>query len=92
MRSVKRVSDIISEISAASQEQSTGIEQVSQAVGNMDQMTQQNAALVEEAAAAAASLQEQAARLRDAVGAFRVGGQVGEPAFETKAAARAAVA
>ena len=55
-------------------------------------MTQQNAALVEEAAAAAASLQEQAARLRDTVGAFRVGGQMGEPAFETKSADRAAVA
>ena len=59
--SVKRVTDIMGEISAASQEQSAGIEQVNQAVTQMDEVTQQNAALVEQAAAAAESLQEQAA-------------------------------
>ena len=69
---MKRVSDIITEISAASQEQSTGIEQVGHAVGQMDQVTQQNAALVEEAAAAAQSLDEQASKLREMVGQFRM--------------------
>jgi methyl-accepting chemotaxis protein len=63
----------MSEISAASQEQSTGIEQVNQAVSQMDQVTQQNAALVEEASAAAHSMAEQAQALRDAVAVFRVG-------------------
>ncbi|WP_324780504.1 methyl-accepting chemotaxis protein [Thiobacillus sedimenti] len=71
--SVKRVTDIMSEIAAASQEQSAGIEQVNQAVGQMDEMTQQNAALVEEAAAAAESLQDQAAKLAEAVSVFRLG-------------------
>jgi methyl-accepting chemotaxis protein len=69
--SVKRVSDIISEIAAASREQSAGIEQVNQAITQMDQVTQQNAALVEEAAAAAGSLEEQAASLVDAVKVFK---------------------
>ncbi|MCO5396629.1 methyl-accepting chemotaxis protein [Ralstonia soli] len=69
---VKRVSDIMVEISAASDEQSAGIEQVNQAVNQMDQVTQQNAALVEEAAAAAESLTEQAKQLNEAVGAFRL--------------------
>ena len=72
--SVKRVTDIMSEIAAASHEQSAGIEQVNQAVGQMDEMTQQNAALVEEAAAAAESLREQAGRLAEAVSVFRVAG------------------
>ena len=63
------------EIAAASAEQSIGIEQVNQAVGQMDEVTQQNAALVEEAAAAAASLQEQAARLTRAVAVFSLQGQ-----------------
>ncbi|AOY91984.1 methyl-accepting chemotaxis protein [Cupriavidus sp. USMAA2-4] len=71
-QAVKRVSDIIAEIAAASGEQSAGITQVNQAVGQMDQVTQQNAALVEEAAAAAQSLDDQAAKLREAVGAFRL--------------------
>ncbi|WP_423192730.1 methyl-accepting chemotaxis protein [Cupriavidus sp. H18C2] len=73
-QAVKRVSDIIAEISAASQEQSAGIDQVGHAVGQMDQVTQQNAALVEEAAAAAQSLDEQAGRLRDMVGQFQMRG------------------
>ncbi|KAF1030063.1 MAG: Methyl-accepting chemotaxis protein II [Burkholderia plantarii] len=71
-RSISQVSDIIGEISAASEEQSTGIEQVSRAVTQMDEVTQQNAALVEQAAAAATSLDEQAGRLRNAVSVFRL--------------------
>jgi methyl-accepting chemotaxis protein len=70
--SVQRVSDIIGEITAAAAEQSDGIGQVNGAVNNLDQMTQQNAALVEQSAAAAASLKDQAMRLGQAVGAFRV--------------------
>ncbi|GIZ52818.1 methyl-accepting chemotaxis protein [Noviherbaspirillum aridicola] len=72
--SVKRVTDIISEISAASQEQTAGIEQINQAISQMDQVTQQNAALVEEASAAASSMQDQSAKLLQAVGAFKVRG------------------
>jgi methyl-accepting chemotaxis protein-1 (serine sensor receptor) len=74
--SVKRVTDIMSEIAAASHEQSAGIEQVNQAVGQMDEMTQQNAALVEEAAAAAESLREQAGKLAEAVSVFRIDGSL----------------
>jgi methyl-accepting chemotaxis protein-1 (serine sensor receptor) len=70
--SVKRVTDIMGEISAASEEQSSGIDQVNRAVSQMDEVTQQNAALVEEAAAAAGSLQEQAQRLAEAVAVFKV--------------------
>jgi len=66
------VTDIMAEISAASHEQSAGIEQVNQAIAQMDQVTQQNAALVEEAAAAAGSMQEQATTLAGVVGAFRL--------------------
>ena len=73
LTSVQRVSDIIGEISAASTEQSQGIGQVNQAVTQLDQMTQQNAALVEESAAAAESLKDQAARLAQAVAAFKLG-------------------
>jgi len=72
--SVKRVTDIMSEITAASQEQSSGIEQVNQAVTQMDETTQQNAALVEEAAAAAESLEEQAQNLSRAVNSFTTDG------------------
>ncbi|WP_076593531.1 methyl-accepting chemotaxis protein [Herminiimonas arsenitoxidans] len=72
VHSVKRVTDIMSEIMAASQEQSAGIEQVNQAIGQMDQVTQQNAALVEEAAAAAESLNEQAIKLAEAVSVFKL--------------------
>jgi methyl-accepting chemotaxis protein len=70
--SVQRVTDIMGEISMATQEQSTGIDQINMAVGQMDTVTQQNAALVEEAAAAAASLQEQAATLAEVVSVFRM--------------------
>jgi len=70
--SVQRVSDIISEITAASAEQSSGIDEVYKAVGQMDAVTQQNAALVEEAAAAAESMQNQASNLADVVSVFKV--------------------
>ncbi|WP_311240198.1 MULTISPECIES: methyl-accepting chemotaxis protein [unclassified Xanthomonas] len=70
--SVQRVTDIMGEISAASQEQSAGIEQVNQTITHMDETTQQNAALVEEATAAARSMEEQAAQLTDAVAIFRI--------------------
>ncbi|MCC7059282.1 MAG: methyl-accepting chemotaxis protein, partial [Burkholderiaceae bacterium] len=69
---IRRVTDIVGEITAASQEQSAGIEQVNQAVTRMDETTQQNAALVEEAAAAAESLEEQAGVLSSAVAKFRL--------------------
>ncbi|WP_435948104.1 methyl-accepting chemotaxis protein [Dryocola sp. BD586] len=69
---VRRVTDIMLEIAAASDEQSRGIQQVGQAINEMDNVTQQNASLVEEASAAAVSLEEQAARLTAAVGIFRM--------------------
>jgi methyl-accepting chemotaxis protein len=74
--SVQRVTDIIGEISAAASEQSQGIGQINGAVVQLDQMTQQNAALVEQSAAAAESLKEQAARLAGAVSGFRFGGEL----------------
>ncbi|MBC3860587.1 MCP four helix bundle domain-containing protein [Undibacterium jejuense] len=70
--SIKHVADIMSEITAASQEQSAGIEQVNLAIAEMDEMTQQNAALVEQAAAAAESMQEQAGALAQAVSIFKL--------------------
>jgi methyl-accepting chemotaxis protein len=74
--SIQRVSDIVSEITAATIEQSNGVQQVGDAVGQMDQVTQQNAALVEESAAAAGSLKEQAQQLVDAVAFFKLAGTV----------------
>jgi len=71
--SVKRVTDIMGEISVASHEQENGIEQINQAVSEMDAVTQQNAALVEEAAAAAQSLKEQSAHLAETVSVFNLG-------------------
>jgi len=70
--SIRRVTDIVAEISAASSEQSTGVAQVGEAVAQMDQTTQQNAALVEESAAAAESLKTQAHQLVDAVAVFKL--------------------
>ncbi len=72
VQSVKRVTDIMAEISAASQEQRGGIEQVNNAVTQMDKVTQQNAALVEEAAAAAKSMEDQTSAMTDMVGQFQV--------------------
>ncbi|WP_326535226.1 methyl-accepting chemotaxis protein [Pseudorhodoferax sp.] len=92
--SVRRVSDMIGEISAAANEQSEGIGQVNTAISNLDQMTQQNAALVEESAAAARSLGEQAASLAQAVAGFRTdsAGATGMAAVAPAARAPAAVA
>ncbi|HEY1091035.1 MAG TPA: methyl-accepting chemotaxis protein [Burkholderiaceae bacterium] len=70
--SVQRVTDIMAEISASTVEQSQGIGRVNSAVGQLDQMTQQNAALVEESAAAAESLKDQAQKLAEVVGSFRL--------------------
>jgi methyl-accepting chemotaxis protein len=70
--SVKNVTDIVAEISAASHEQSAGIEEINRAITQMDEVTQQNAALVEEAAAAAQSLQEQAGHLSQAISIFKL--------------------
>ena len=84
--SVKRVTDIMSEITAASVEQNDGIEQINQAITQMDEVTQQNAALVEEAAAAAQSLQDQAANLSQVVSVFNLG--VGHATRLTTSSAR----
>ncbi|HLL11808.1 MAG TPA: methyl-accepting chemotaxis protein, partial [Rubrivivax sp.] len=70
--SVKRVSEVIAEISRAAGEQTSGIQQIGEAVNQLDHMTQQNAALVEESAAAAESMREQSARLSISVGAFKL--------------------
>ncbi len=78
VQSVKRVTDIIGDISAAANEQSAGIGGINQSVGNLDQMTQQNSALVEESAAAAQSLREQAEQLTRTVAFFRL--SAAEPA------------
>jgi methyl-accepting chemotaxis protein len=73
--SVNRVSEMIGAISSATQEQGSGIEHINQAIAQMDQVTQQNAALVEEAAAASEAMQEQAAKLAQTVSVFRVAAQ-----------------
>ncbi|MDN2703320.1 methyl-accepting chemotaxis protein [Janthinobacterium sp. SUN100] len=86
--SVHKVSSIVGHISAASDEQRSGIEQVNRAIGQMDQVTQQNAALVEEAAAAAEAMQEQAARLADAVAVFKTAQAAATPALASRPAAR----
>ena len=77
--SVKRVTDIMSEIANASQEQSAGIEQVNLSIIEMDSVTQQNAALVEQATAAAQAMADQAQALREAVAVFKVDDTVGNP-------------
>jgi methyl-accepting chemotaxis protein len=102
VQSVARVTHIIGEITSASREQSVGIDQVNEAIAQMDQVTQQNAALVEEAAAAAASMQEQSGRLAEVAARFRLDaghGRAGagapvpvqKPAVAVKAAAPANV-
>jgi methyl-accepting chemotaxis protein len=80
VQSVRRVADILGEISSASAEQSAGIEQVNQAITQMDDVTQQNAALVEEAAAASQAMQDQADRLADAVAVFKLDASVARAA------------
>jgi len=71
---VKRVADLIGEISSSAHEQTSGIEQINQAIVQLDNVTQQNAALVEEAAAAADSLNQQAGRMVDVVSIFKLAG------------------
>nr|WP_198983636.1 methyl-accepting chemotaxis protein [Herbaspirillum sp. ASV7] len=90
--SVQRVTDVMSEISAASGEQTQGIEQVNQAITQMDEVTQQNAALVEEAASASQSLSHQAQRLSELVGVFRLPGAARQQAQEVAVVATAAPA
>ena len=91
LESVKKVNDVISEITAATGEQSTGIEQVNLAIIEMDNATQQNAALVEQAAAAAASMEEQAGHLMAAVGMFDLGHDVTTQASTTATSIKPAV-
>jgi hypothetical protein len=88
---IKRVTDIMGEISAASTEQSLGVSQVGEALSQMDQTTQQNAAMVEEMAAAAASLKTQAQELVQTVAVFKLGAGDGphSQAMPTTAAVRA---
>ncbi len=88
--SIKRVTDIMSEITAASVEQSQGIEQVNTAITQMDEVTQQNAALVEEAAAAAESLEEQAQNLSASVATFKVDDAASQGTVRAVAATAAA--
>ncbi len=85
--SIERVTDIMGEITAASSEQSAGIEQVNRAITEMDSMTQQNAALVEQAAAAAGSLQEQAGQLAQVVKVFKLDDMQGSGAHNADQAA-----
>jgi methyl-accepting chemotaxis protein len=82
--SVRRVTDIVSEISAASHEQSMGIEQINHAITQMDQVTQQNAALVEQSAAAAASMQNQADSLARLVSVFNLNAQSVQPGLPVR--------
>jgi methyl-accepting chemotaxis protein len=89
--SVQQVNDIIGRISAASAEQAHGIAEVNQAVGLMDDVTQQNAALVEQAAAAAESLQEQAVNLSQAVAVFQIEDTPPAPAVSETACSRSAI-
>ncbi|PHM19314.1 MAG: methyl-accepting chemotaxis protein [Curvibacter sp. PD_MW3] len=84
VQSVRRVADVIGEITAASSEQSAGISQVNNSIANLDQMTQQNAALVEQSAAAAQSMREQADQLAQAVAVFKVNGMAAVPQRQIK--------
>ncbi|MBW3498492.1 methyl-accepting chemotaxis protein [Janthinobacterium sp. NKUCC08_JDC] len=83
--SVRRVTDIMAEITSASNEQETGIEQINQAITEMDAVTQQNAALVEEAAAASEALQDQAGILAEAVSVFKLDGTQALPPAQVQA-------
>jgi len=88
VQSVKRVTDIMAEITAASQEQNAGIEQINTAISQMDQMTQQNAALVEEATAAAGTMQDQAASLAHVVSTFKLDAAHAPASMATPSAVR----
>jgi methyl-accepting chemotaxis protein len=84
--SVKKVSDIVAEIAAASREQSSGIDQVGRAIMQMDELTQQNAALVEEATAASKALAEQSRELNQLMGRYDIGAAA-KPSAVARAAA-----
>ena len=88
---IRNVTRIVGEITAASHEQSTGVAQIGEAVSQIDQATQQNAALVEEMAAAASNMRNQAQDLVDAVAVFRLAGHAGEVVGEIGGASRAAL-
>jgi methyl-accepting chemotaxis protein len=90
VRSIQSVADIMGEITAASAEQSAGIDQINTAVGKMDRVTQENAALVEEAAAAAGSTQDQAHQLMQAVSVFKIDERTAQVANEAQYAAQPA--
>ena len=81
VKSVRKVAEIMGEIMSASQEQSTGIHEINQAILSMDQVTRQNAALVEEAAAAAHSLQDMSATLAESVSVFKLDNTQDAPAL-----------
>ena len=87
--SVKKVSDIVAEIAAASREQSAGIAQVNQAVLQMDELTQQNAALVEQATSASQAMAHEAHALHEMMGAYRLGDLVRPQASYTSSVPRA---
>jgi methyl-accepting chemotaxis protein len=89
--SVQQVAGIMGDITLASSEQSAGIEQINQAIMQMDQVTQRNAMLVEQAAAAATSLQDQALKLGHAVSVFKLDDAQPAPSMETVAVTRATV-
>ena len=80
VEAIRRVSDLVNEISSATSEQSAGVGQVGETISQMDRVTQQNAALVEESAAAASSLQQQAAQLLQSVAVFKLGREPGQAA------------
>ena len=90
VNSIKRLSDIVSEIAAASNEQSTGVDEINRAVTQMDEMTQQNSALVEENAAAARTLEDQSAAMRELVSFFTLAKAETEVATRIKTAPRSA--
>ena len=90
VESIRRVTDIMGEISAASAEQTAGIEQINQAVSQMDQTTQQNAALVEESAAASEAMREQADKLAEMVSVFKLGASSAVTAATTASPASSA--
>ncbi len=90
VNAVTRVTDIMGEIASASDEQSRGIDQVGQAVAEMDRVTQQNASLVEESASAAAALEEQASMLTQSVAVFRLR-QEGQEEFKASVTSKATV-
>jgi methyl-accepting chemotaxis protein len=92
VNAIKKVSDIVAEIAAASREQATGLDQVNTAVGSMDEMTQRNGALVEETSASAQALADQGRQLADLVGFFKFEGSGGGMAISTAPAARPAAA